>query len=181
MRKALPTFYMEQQFNCSKDALKKARVTFWFYATGILVVVALFLLSYLLIGPGRIEWTAIIYVLIVLLFAYLGYRAYCVLRAIRQSFCRINGETVSGISTPDPYQKGSAFQISKEEIIMIEDGIVPAERKDDIPHGRSLHQPPSTSAAAYGYRSTVIRTKDTAFTLLAIEPTDELKTALESE
>ena len=171
--------FMEKQFICSKNVLKKARVTFWFYAACISVIAILFLLPILLNAVNRIEWVAIIYALIILLFLYRGYRAFCVLRAIRKSYCCICDETVSGISIPNPFQKAIAFQIQKSEITMTEEQVVATDHKTEISYSRYLHRPSFTPADVHGYRSVIIHTDDRKYTLFAIELTDDIKDALE--
>ena len=172
---------MEKQFTCSKEALKKARVTFWFYIACIPMIAVLVFLPYTLNRTGRIEWFAIIYFLIAAFFAYRGYRAYRVLRAIRQTCCTVWDGIVSGVSTPEPYQKGIRFQIPKNEISEVLERYVPVERKGSIPLGKSLQQPPISPETSYGFRSTVIRTHNDVYTLFAIELTDEMKEMLKTE
>lgn len=173
---------MEKQFLCSKDALKKARIAFCFYAAAIPVIAVLFLLPFFLGLQNKIEWHVVIYALLSVFFVYQGYRAYCVLRALRRSCCRIDGESVSGISIKDPYQKGTPFQISANEITGIEETIVATERKETVGYApRTLHRPPFESPSQHGYRSTVIETKDAAYTLFGIELTEELKKTLNIE
>lgn len=173
---------MEKQFNCSRDSLKKARATFCFYVAAIPVIAVLFLIPFALGVQNRIEWQVIIYILLAVFFVYQGYRAYCVLRAAHHSYCRINGESVSGISTKDPYQKGIPFQICANEITRIEETIIATERKENVgyaPH--TLHRPPFESPRLRGYQSTILMTENASYTLFGITMTDEVKEAFRQE
>ena len=164
---------METKFTCSKNALTKARSVFCFYAAAVPIIGFVLLIPFLLNGINRISWLAFIYVLILLFLLYKGYRAYLVLRAVRKTSCSVCRETVSGISTPDPYQKGIDFQIRKDEIILLEDKIIAAENKREAAG--------SSSADERGYRSIVIHTKTDTYTVFGIELTEEIKEALASE
>lgn len=150
---------MEKQFHSSKNAFSKARTAFWFYTVCTPMLLVLCLIPFLLHRTNRIEWFAIIYILIAAIFVYKGYRAYCILRTVRNARCVVSAETVSGISTHDPYQKGTEFRILNTEIIYIEERIVSVEKKGDITYGPSLHRSPFSSQSLSGYRSTVIHTK----------------------
>ncbi len=170
---------MEQKFTCSKLALKKARICFWFYIVGALLIAALFFLPFIFGKNNRIDWLAVIYLLIEIYLAYSAYRAYCVIRALRNSFCELNNEIVSGISIIDPYQKGIPFQIEKTQITGIEEKAVVSVKKEELSYSPRLHRPQFSSPYIYRYPSVVIRTKDNVnYTLFGIELTDEIKKKL---
>lgn len=173
---------MEKLFTCSKAALKKARTTCIFYGIGLPVIAVLFVLPFFWSGENRLSWHLIIYALLAAFFVYSGYRAFRVLRSLRDSRCRTDGVTVSGIHTKDPFQKGIPFQIDKTEITNVKETIAATVKKEDMDyHPRTLHRAPFESLELRGYRSTIIETGNASCLLFGIELTDELKNALKPE
>jgi hypothetical protein len=173
---------MEKLFTCSKAALKKARITCMFYGIGLPVIAVLFVLPFFWGGENRLSWHLIIYALLAAFFVYSGYRAFRVLRSLRDSRCRTDGVTVSGIHTKDPYQKGVSFQIDRKDITNVKDTVSTTVKKEDIDYNpRTLHRAPFESPNLRGYRSTIIETGNASYLLFGIELTDELKNALKPE
>lgn len=173
---------MEKQFNCSKSALKKARITFLFYVIGLPVIAALFVLPYLWNTQSRLTWHVIVYALLAALFIYQGYRSFRVLRSLRQSCLRTDGVTVSGIHTKDPFEKSMPFQIDIKDIADVKATIAVTANKEDVDYyPRTLHRAPFESPELRGYRSTIIKTEYASYTLFGIKLTDEIKKALKPE
>ena len=129
---ALPSVFMEKQFNCSKSALKKARITFLFYVIGLPVIAVLFVLPYFWNTQSRLTWHVIVYALLAALFIYQGYRSFRVLRSLRQSCLRTDGVTVSGIHTKDPFEKSMPFQIDIKDIADVKAMIAVTANKEDV-------------------------------------------------
>lgn len=170
---------MEQKFTCSKLALKKEWSFVLIFVIGFLLVAALFFLPILIGKNHKISWVSAIYLLIEIYLAYLAYRSYRVIRALHDSFCELKGETVSGISIIDPYQKGIPFQIEKNQIKGIEEKSVVFVKKEELSYSPRLHRAPFSSPYTHGYPSVVIRTKDNvSYTLFGIELSDEIRKTL---
>jgi hypothetical protein len=173
---------MEKQFNCSKCALKKARITFLFYVIGLPVIAVLFVLPYLWNTQSRFTWHVIIYVLLAALFIYQGYRSFRVLRSLHQSCLRTDGVTVSGIHTKDPFETSLPFQIGIKDITDVKETIIATTKKEGIDYyPRTLHRAPFESPELRGYRSTILKTEDASYILFGIELTDDVRKALKPE
>ena len=98
---------------------------------------------------------SIVYIGIILYLIYAGYRSMLVMNSIKHSYCVVEGDRISGVSTPDPYKKAIPFELDRRDILGI---------------GK-------TTVSAGGMRShpaLVLNTADRKIVLLSLERTDEL-------
>ena len=151
---------MEKRFDCSKDALTQTRITFWFYVGSIPVIVFLFLLPYIRQGSFTLGLYSLIYAAIIVYLLFGAYRAMRVMLSVKNSFCVIDGERISGVSTPNPYEKAIPFDIRIADILGI---------------GK-------TTVSIGGMRTKdalILNTEKEKIVLLAIDRVEELKSELE--
>ena len=156
---ALPVFGMEKRYNCSKSERTQSQITFWFYVISTPIIIVLFLLRNLEGGVFRFSPFSLIYIAIVLLLCYCGYRAFRVMLSTKRSYCVITDDRVSGISTPSPFEKGIPFDIAKSEILGI--------GKTDVPVG-----------GMRTYNALVLNTNNRKIVLFAIDNIEEIKKEL---
>ena len=152
---------MENRYNCNPNELTQSRITFWFYVGSIPIIAFLFILPYLKAGTAAFTPFSLVYVGLILVLIYFAYRAFRVMQATRNSYCEIRGDRVSGVSTPNPQQKGEPFDIAKSEILGI---------------GKTMVSVGGTRA----YNALLINTQDRKYVLLAIDKIDELRQELQS-
>lgn len=150
---------MEKKYQCNKNELTQSRITFWFYAASIPIIIAIFVFRNMENGVFRFNQFSLIYAAIVVVLGYFAYRAFRVMNATAKSCCVITDERVSGISTPSPFKSGIPFDIARSEILGI--------GKKDVPVG-----------GMRVYNGLVINTKDQKIVLLAIDNIDEIKKEL---
>lgn len=151
---------MEKRFECDRTALRQSRITFWFYVVSIPIIIFLFLLPFIRAGQFVFSPYSIVYIGIILYLIYAGYRSMLVMNSIKHSYCAVEGDRISGVSTPDPYKKAIPFELDRRDILGI---------------GK-------TTVSAGGMRSypaLVINTADQKIVLLTIEHVDELKQELD--
>jgi len=120
----------------------------------------LFLLPFIRAGQFVFSPYSIVYIGIILYLIYAGYRSMLVMNSIKHSYCAVEGDRISGVSTPDPYKKAIPFELDRRDILGI---------------GK-------TTVSAGGMRShpaLVINTADQKIVLLTIEHVDELKQELD--
>lgn len=150
---------MEKRFTCSKNALTQTRITFWFYAGSIPIIIFLYLLPYIRSGYFGFGPYSLVYFGIIVFLTFGAYRAMRVMMSVKKSFCAIDGERVYGVSTPDPYKNAIPFEIRKSDILGI---------------GES-----SVSVGGMRTKETLILNTETQkIVLLALDQTDELKDEL---
>ena len=150
---------MEKRFNCSKEALTQTRITFWFYVGSIPIIIFLFLLPYIRQGSFTFGPYSLVYVAIIAFLLFGAYRAMRVMLSVKNSFCVIDGERISGLSTPNPYQKAIPFDIRIGDIRGIGKTMIPVggmRTKDAL----------------------ILNTDKEKIVLLAIDRVDELKKEL---
>lgn len=150
---------MEKRYNCSKSELTQSRITFWFYAVSIPIIIVLFVFRNIVDGVFQFSPFSLIYVAIVLFLGYCGYRAYRVMLSTGKSYCVITDDRISGLSTPSPFKNGIPFDIAKSEIRGI--------GKTDVSVGGMRM-----------YNALVINTNKQKLVLLAIDRIDEIKEEL---
>ena len=152
---------MEKRYTCSKDALRQTRITFWVYAGSIPVIIILYLIPYL--GGNGVVFSvfSLIYVAVLLYLLFGAYRSMRVMLSAKNSFCTIEGDRVSGVSTPDPYKASISFDISKSDIRGI--------GKTEISVGGMRTLP-----------ALVLNTDQKKIVLFAIDRADELRRDLEN-
>ena len=156
---ALPFQTMEQTFSCSRDALRQSRITFWFYAASIPIIIFLFLLPFIRAGSFALSPYSLIYIAIILYLIYSGYRSMRVLLSIKNSHCVVENDRIYGVSTPSPVKKAIPFDIRKSDILSVA----------------------KTNVSCGGMRSRealVLNTQDQRIVLFAIERMDELQKEL---
>ena len=138
----------------------QTRITFWFYAGSIPIIIFLFLLPYFRQGSFSFGPYSLVYVAIIAFLIFGAYRALRVMLSVKKSFCVINGDRISGLSTPNPYQKAVPFDIRIDEILGI---------------GK-------TTVSIGGMRTKdalILNTEKEKIVLLAIDRVEELKSELE--
>lgn len=151
---------MEKRFKYNQKDLSGARITFWVYAVCIPIIVLLYFLPIIQTKQFVLSPFTLIYPALVLFLLYQGYRSLRVLLSVKKSFCSIEGETVFGVSIPNPFKKESAFRIEKQDILSV--------AKSSVSVGTMRP-----------YDVLVINTQNTKYTLFAIERLEELKKELE--
>jgi hypothetical protein len=50
-------------------------------------------------------------------FAVQAYRSFLVMRTVKESYCELDEKSISGINIESPYQKGTPFRITRDEIL----------------------------------------------------------------
>ena len=110
---------MEKQYGCSKDALTQTRITFWFYAGSIPIIIFLFLLPFIRQGSFQFSPYSLVYIVIIGYLLFGAYRSLRVMLSVKNSHCVISEDRVYGVSTPNPYKQSIPFDIQKGDILGI--------------------------------------------------------------
>ena len=153
---------MKQEFSSNPHELAQAKITFWFYAGSIpIIIFLLFVLPAIRKGAFTFSIFTIAYAVLILVLLYLTYRAYRVMHAIQTSRCTLTAETISGVSTPDPFHGSETFTIRREEILGI------AKKQINISMTRF-------------FNAIVLNTQNKQYVLFAIERPEELLKELQS-
>lgn len=147
---------MIHQYAADQHELLQTKITFWFYFVSIPVIV--FLLFVLPILRGRafqFSIFTIAYIAIILVLLYLTYRAYRVMHAIASARCTLTEDTISGVSTPDPFKSSKTFSIGRDEVLGV------AKKQINISMTRF-------------FNAVVLNTKDRQYVLFGIENAEQL-------
>lgn len=153
---------MEQNYFYNKRDLSSARITFWVYAASVPIVIFLYILPALRGGSFELSLFGLILPALILYLIYGSYRTLRVLLSVKNTCCKIDADTVSGVSTPNPFRKSEPFEIRKSDILGIGKTAVPIGGTRELP-------------------ALVLNTAQHKYVLLAIDRIDELRAALEGK
>ena len=147
---------MDKTFSCNQHELAQAKITFWFYVVSIPIIVFLLFILPILRGIAySFSVFQLFYVALILILLFLTYRSYRVMHAIQISRCTISDDTITGVSTPDPFKKTENFSIKRSDVLGV------AKKQVNI------------SMTRY-FNAVVLNTHDKQYVLFAIDRADEL-------
>ncbi len=150
---------MEERYNCNKNELTQSRITFWFYAISLPIIIGLLTMIVLRNGGFQLNFATLGCTAIVLYLLFCTYRSFKVMSATTKSYCVVTSDRISGLSTPSPYREGIPFDIARSEILGI--------AKSTVPVG-----------GMRTYNALILNTANQKILLLAIDRIDELKKEL---
>ena len=154
------SYPMSKKYGYDTQILRSARITFWFYLICIPLIVFIFLIPYLQYGTIQLSLISIIYIAMFVFFAIQAYRSFLVMRTVKESYCELDEKAISGINIESPYQKGTPFRITRDEILGV--GV----KQMSIGNARVFH-------------ALILNTQSKKYSLFAVDQMGEIRKALQ--